>query len=280
MNNKLPFAIDKLIRRYKSITTEGLTLYPITVEEMDEWLIARQAIEVMQQSFPVRFLSKPLLQVYYELDYLPAVLGHEVQSTGLWGCAMLALALALRLGQGLPPEKRILQLAPMIDRNDPTRLKAVRTVLNGEETIDITPVQFQRLRPIIAAQNGVKLESDDANPDLVQAERDLAEMKNTKLNVTLEDKIAFVAGKTHTDEDEIYGWPIRKLDIYADVFAREDFFLANNIGGAFGGFGKGGNPTPHPYYERETQASVHMALSDFADGAGERAVENVGQQII
>ena len=168
----------------------------------------------------------------------------------------------------------------MVDRNDPTRLKAVRTVLNGEETIDITPVQFQRLRPIIAAQNGIKLESDDANPDLVKAERDLAEMKNTRLNANLEDKIAFVAGKAHIDEDAIYEWPIRKLDTYADVFTREDFFLANTIGGAFGGFGKGGNPTPHPYYEREERMTNAVTdLASYANGAGTRAVENANQNI-
>lgn len=277
--NDLPLQIQKSVRRYQPIQTDGLTLYPILVREYDEWLVARQAIEVMQQSFPVAMLSKPLLQVYYELDLLPAISGEDRQPSGLWGCAMLSLSLSLRLGQGMQTEKRMLQFAPVVDRKNPKRLLAVQTMLNGEEIVNITPVQFQRLRPIIAAQNGVALESDDANPDLVQAERDLAEANNVRLNVTLEDKITFVAAKTNRDDEELYDWPIRKLNAYADVLTREDMFLANTIGGALGGFGKGGNPTPHPYYERAETGGVHMALSDFAGGAGVRAVANAGKRV-
>lgn len=276
---ELPLSILRQVRKYEPITTDGVTLFPVLVREYDDWLIARQAIDILQQSLPVAMLSKPLLQVYYEWDVLPAVAGRPGEGTGLWGCAMLALALSLRLGQGLAPEKRMLQFSPVIQKGDPTRLKAVRAVLNGEEIIEITPVQFQRLRPIIAAQNGVALESDEADPELVKAERDLAEMNSVKLNINLEDKITFVAGKCRVSEEDVDLWPIRKLDAYAEVFTREDYFLAYTVAGAFGGFGKGGNPYPHPYYEKQETQSAHMPLKDFANGAGERAVANAGKQV-
>jgi len=278
--NELPFSIKQAIDRYEEVTVDGITLYPIRVKEQYEWLVARQAIEILQQSLPVAMLSKPLLQVYYELDFLPALRGESDKVTGLWGCAMLTLALSLRLGQGLPMEERMLQFNPIIQPDNPQRLVAVRTALNGgEKTIDITPVQFQRLRPIIAAQNGVKLESDEANPDLVKAERVIAEMNGANLRIDFNDKLAFVAGKLHKRKAELYEWAIKEVEDYDAVFTRELYFMVNGIGGAFGGFGKGGNPVPHPYYERVDKASAHMALRDFANGAGERAVANAGQQV-
>ena len=276
---ELPLHIQKAVRRYEAIETDGVTLHPILVSEYDEWLVARQAIDIMQQSLPVAMLSKPLLQVYYEMDVLPAVMGTEGQPTGLWGCAMLALALSLRLGQGLALDKRILQFDPMIDTKDPKRLKAVQTLLNGEEMIRITPIQFQRLRPIIAAQNGVTLESEDANPELVKAERDLAELNGPKLNVNFDDKLTFVAGKLHKRKEELYDWPIKEVEDHEAIFTRELMFAVNAIGGAFGGFGKGGNPTPHPFYERtDTEFSGVVSLESYANGAGARAAQNPGKK--
>ena len=275
----LPFEIQDSIDRYEPIEVDGIRLYPILVNEYREWLIARQAIDVLQASFPVAMLSKPLLQVYYELDLLPLLRGEKKETTGLWGCAMLTLALSMRLGQGLPLDKRMLQFTPLVKNDDPTRLKAVRAVLNGEEIVDITPVQFQRLRPIIAAQNGVKLEDENANPDLVKAERDLAEMNAPKLNVKFDDKLCYVAGKLNRRKSELFDWSIKEVEDQAEILVRELMFVVNGIGGAFGGFGKGGNPVPHPIYERSEKRSAHVALGDFANGAGERAVANAGQQV-
>lgn len=272
---ELPMQIQKAVRNYKPIIVDGLTLYPIAVKEFDEWQTARLVLETLQASLPVAFLSKPLLQAYYELDYLPALMG-KGPSTGIWGCAMLALALALRLGQGLPPEKRITQIYPVADSKDPKRLKAVRALLHGEEQINITPAQFQRIRPIIAAQNGLELEDDNADPELVRAEREIAAQNSVALNVTLEQTIASVCALTGADEDEINEWPIRKLNTRAASIQRALDYVVCGIGGAFGGFKKGGNPVPHPFYPRSEKQSAHMALGDFANGAGERAVANAG----
>lgn len=54
------------------------------------------------------------------------------------------------------------------------RLKAVEFTVDGEETHRVTPVQFQRLREIAAAQNGIELASPEANPELIEAQRELA----------------------------------------------------------------------------------------------------------
>ena len=48
----------KAVRRFEPIETEGLTLYPICVKDIDRFTVARPAIEFMQQSLPVALLSK------------------------------------------------------------------------------------------------------------------------------------------------------------------------------------------------------------------------------
>lgn len=277
---ELPFHIQEAIHNYEPIETEGLRLYPIRVKEYQQFTMARSAIEVLQTSFPVAYLSMPLLQAYYQMDLIePTVSGSE--PTGLFGRAILLLSLALRLGEGKKAEERILRFAPVVNPSDPRRLKSVRAVGNDGGAIDVTPVQFQRLRPIIAAQNGVELESDNADPDLVKAERDLAEMKGVNLDVSVWQMKSSVAALTGADEAEMGEWALRKLTDRADSLKRAIDYVVCGIGGSFGGWGKGGNPVPHPFYEKiKTGFSAVIPLEDYANGAGARAAQNPGQKTI
>lgn len=276
MNTTLPLNIQKAIRKYEEVEVCGLRLYPVKVKSFDELQLARPALEAMQQSFPVRLMSMPILQAFYKLDYEAVVNGEPV--TGLLSSALLGLALSLRLGEGLDVDARIKQFSIRVDPKDHSDLKSVSALLNWKEIVEITPNQYAKLRPIIAAQNGVRQYGDDANPELVKAERDLAELNNIKLNVTLDQTIASVCALSGADEAQIDDWPILKLQNHAESLQRALDYLVCGIGGAFGGFGKGGNPVPHPFYEKTEKASVHMALGDFANGAGERAVANAGQK--
>ena len=277
MENNFSLNIQKAIRKYEEVNVDGLTLYPVKVKFFDEFQMARLALDAMQQSFPVALMSKPFLQAVYQLDYEAAVKGETI--TGLFSSALLGLSLALRLGEGVSMEKRMKQWSVIVDPKDQSRLKSVRALINGEEMIEITPQKYAKLRPIIAAQNGVKIESDDANPDLVKAERDLAELNGAKLNVSIGQTIASVCALTGADESDIDEWPILKLMLRAESIQRALDYLVCGIGGAFGGFGKGGNPVPHPFYEKTEKTSAHMAIGDFANGAGARAVANAGQKV-
>lgn len=272
MENNLPLAIQKAVRNYEEVQTDGLTLYPITMREYDEWQIARAAIEALQQSFPVRFLSVPLLEAYFQMDVMLPATG-EGRPTGLLGCALLALSLSLRIGQGLPPDRRIAVWSPAVERKgDNIRLKSFRAMLGGEELIEITPLLFQRLRPILAAQNGAELVSDEANPELVRAEREIAAQGANTLDIDFDRKMAYVAAKLHMRKQDFLDWPIREFEDAADVLTQEVMFSAFTAAAAMGGFGEKGNPVPHPYYRKTEKGSAHMALSDFAGGEGLRAV--------
>lgn len=273
---ELSSAMRRAIRKYEPIETDGLTLYPICVAEYEEFLTAKPAIEAMQQSFPARLLNVPLLSAYYAMELEAMASGAE--SPGLLSRCLLFLALSLRLGEGEEMEERLRRFQLVADREDPTRLKAVRFVLNGEERMEITPVQFHRLRPILAAQNGIQLESDDANPALVQAERDIAQANGPQLDVNLEDLLSSVAALSGAEEEEIDGWPVLKLQNRQKAISRALNFLVCGIGETQGAIKwKGGNPHPSPFYDRhKTDSAALVAMDQYLGGKGMEAVRNSG----
>ena len=266
----------KAVRRFEPIETEGLTLYPICVKDIDRFTVARTAIEFMQQSLPVALLSKPLLQAYYTLELDAAVNGQP--GGGLFYKSILFLLLALRAGDGLPDEQRMELVNFELKENDPTRLKSVLIFVNGEVK-RITPMQFQRLRPILAAQNGIELLSENATPELGQAERDLAEMNAPKLQYRIDALKATVATLSGADESDMEEWPILKLLLRRDAVQRIVGYIVCSVAEAQGAKWKHGNPYPSPLYDREIDYCGGLIdMSTFAGGAGMRAVQNAGNQ--
>lgn len=230
---------------------------------------------MMQQTLPVRFLSMPLLSAYYAMDYEAREKGEP--ASGLLYRAALFLALALRLGEGEDDEARVRKFQLLADSKDPSKLKALRVNLRGEEAVQITPVQFARLRPILAAQNGIELVSPDANPELVEAERDLAAMRGPKLNYSADGLVSALAALTGTDERDIDEWPILKLKSREAAYSRILHFLVCGIGETQGTKWKGGNPYPSPFYDHiHTESGGAIPMDQFADGKGLDAVNSGG----
>ena len=277
--SELPILINRSIRRYEPVTVDGLVLWPVLVKEYDEFLVAKTALEVLHQSLPVRYVRIPLLSAFYQMDYEAKTSGTPL--TGLFYVALLGLALSLRLGEGLEPAERVGLFQIAVERDHPEHLLRLRfTDGDGEEQI-IEPVRYGELRKIIAAQNGVKMESDRADPDLVQAEKDLAEMNGAKLDATVEALVSGVAALAGVDEVEVEEWPILKLQRRQESYQRIMDYMICGFGQVNGTTWKGGNPTPSPFFDKldEDGFGAHMALGDFAGGAGERAVANAGQTV-
>ena len=270
---ELSLAIKKAVRTYSKIETDGITLYPIPVSRWDEFMLARPALELMQQTLPVRYLSMPLLSAYYAMDY-EAVTGDDGLPTGLFARSLLLLSLALRLGRADEDAGQALKRFRLRgDERDPSTLLAVEFSQDGETMQSITPVQFSRLREIIAAQNGVELVSADANPELVEAERDIAEQKSAKLSGDFGELFSTVAALSHEDEKTIMEWPIKKLMDRKDAYARVLGYLLCGVSEANGAKWTGGNPYPSPFFSRMQQGSgALIALDRFAGGAGAKAV--------
>lgn len=270
---ELSLNIRKSIAKYEPIEIDGLTLYPIKVEEYYEFLVARQSIEFMQQRLPIELMSEPLLSAYFKLDSGQV---EGVEPTGLFSSALLALALALRLNPGQSMENRLraFENGVVVDPKDPTRLKGIRCYLNGEEMIVITPVMFQRMRPIIAAQNGIKLHSDLDNPELVDAENDLAG-KSANLDMSVESFVTSAALVAGVDEKEVYNWEILKMHNRLDAAKRVIDYVVCGIGESQGTKWKGGNPHPHPWFDKRKEGNAGlMPIESFAGGQGLQAINN------
>lgn len=272
-NENLSFEIKKSIRKYEPIEIDGLTLYPIEVNRYEEFLWARRSLDFLQQSLPIDLMSVPLLDAYYRMD-IRAVENGE-QGTGLFTATLILLGLALRLMPDGSIEDVLNQFAIVADRNDPTRLKCLRFTVNGEETHQITPIQFASIRPILAAQNGVELESEDANPELLEADRDLAVKNAPNLDMSVESMISAAALLTGKDEDEINEWPILKLENRLSAAKNIMEFMICGIGETQGTSWKGGNPTPHPWFRkiRDKDGGL-IAIENFANGQGLQAIRN------
>lgn len=271
----IPLKIQKQIAKYAPVTVDGLTLYPILVENYSEFNLASPAIEFLQQSLPVRLMSEPLLAAFWRLDY-EARLNNE-EPIGLFYRAMVFLALAMRLDVIEDLERLTSIMSVETDENDMARLRAVSLQDNDGETHKITPVLFQRLRPILAAQNGIELLSDSANPELVEAEMIIASQSGVDLEASTEALITSVAAMSGVDEAEVFGWPIKKLNDRKAAYEKVLNYIVCSIGEAQGASWKGGNPCPSPWFKRKkTGSTALMNLNDFAGGAGTKAIQDAG----
>ncbi len=262
--SELPISIQKAVSRYKTIETNGLKLYPVLVSEYDLFLAARPALEVMHQSLPVALMRVPLLSALYQMDY-EAILSGETPS-GLFSRALLALALALRLGEGLDAAERMKMIQFSVDRTEPQKLLRLRFTDGDGTEHEISPAQFKPLREIIAAQNGVELESDLANPDLVRAQKDMNTAGAPTLDANVEDLICAVSALSGTEEEEIDQWPILKLQRRAESYQRMIQYVVCGIGEVNGTTWKGGNPSPHPFFRRAERNTLLSELGTRSDG--------------
>lgn len=276
-SGNLSFEIQKSIRKYEPIEIDGLTLYPITVDRYEEFLFARRSLDFLQQSLPVNLMSVPLLDAYYRMD-IQAVENGEPGS-GLFTAAIMLLGLALRLTPNGDAEQILNSFQIVADRNDTSRLKCLRFTLNGEEIHQITPVQFTRLRPILAAQNGVELESTDANPELIEADHDLATKNAPDLDMSVEAMVNAAALLTGKDENEIMDWAILKLENRLSSAKKFFDYMICGIGTAQGTSWTGGNPSPHPWFERKKKKDGGLiSVEKFANGQGLQAIRNAEMQ--
>lgn len=265
----------RLVDRYLPITESGVTLYPITVDDIESYISARPALEFMQQLLPVELLRLPLLSALYQLELTIQIQQEDKDlKFDLFTKTVLLLALALRLGRGLTENERIAMCRVEFNPNNPLDLVALRFRNGKEGEIVITPTMYDALRPIIAAQNGAEIQPLDANPQLILAERQILASKNTDIKYDLANKIAWVAAKSGRDDEEVFTWPILKFERRAKVLQLELNYLIYGIA-QNSGFVKfeNGNPCPSPYFEREFDALPAKMLSSVGNGAALKAVQ-------
>lgn len=265
----------RAIRVYEPVKTEGLTLYPILMQEYESFLRGKSAISFLARSLPLEYLSQPLLSAFYRMDMTALRQGEE--PSGMFYRSLLFLALSLRLGEGKSDEERVKLFRVAAEREQPDKLLAVEAETGEREKIRITPVMFQRLRPILAAQNGIELLSDDTNPDLLEAERDIAQQRGPKLDYRMDSLISTVAALSGSEERDLEDWPILKFQRRQEALERVLNFLICGVGETQGTKWKKGNPYPSPFFDRVQEDSAALvSLESYAGGAGLEAVRNAG----
>lgn len=208
----------------------------------------------------------PLLSALYAMDYEAVLNGKP--AAGLFSRALLMLALSLRIGEGRSIEDRVNAFRLGVDRENPAKLLRLQfSDADGTEK-EIAPAQFGRLRQIIAAQNGVKLESDEANPDIVKAKKDMESASAGRLDADLDTWISAVSALTGTPEEEIDDWPILKFQRRSDAIVRVLNFVVCGIGECSGMVSwPKGNPTPHPFFARlDGGSGILTPMGGSADG--------------
>lgn len=277
---------QRAIDRYEPIAVQGITFYPVTVEEYEEFGLCRAVLEFLPQRLPVALMGIPLLTAFYRLFLFSAAAAEDgdpnnkatTEANGaafgrLFQDAALVLCLALRLGQGEKPEERLKRVQPEIDAGNILDLKGLVFEADGGEKILITPPMFQRLRPILAAQNGLDLPPENANPELVDADRALRMAKMPKLDFSLADRISWLAWKCGVDETEIYRWPIAKFERRGNVIERDENFQIYALAEKTGLVKfQDGNPVPHPCFRRPPSSDAMAPLTNAGKGA-EAAVQ-------
>ena len=144
--------------------------------------------------------------------------------------------------------------------DNPRKLIALE-VKQGDVKAEITPQDFNQLREILAAQNDVELPDETLNPDLVQAERDLAEKGTLDLEVDSESLIYSVSVKTNTPVEEIMGWTIRRFRRTEQAVDRITGHLVAALTEASGAKYKNGNPYPSWKYNKKSNSSGVVELS-------------------
>lgn len=258
--------------RYLPIEEAGVTLYPILVADLELFESTRPALEFMHQILPVEMMQIPLLTALYQLEMSFQIQGKK--EFDLFTKSVLLLTLALRLGPDDEEESvRIARCRVEFNEKNPFELTCLRFRRDEGGEILITPQAYEKIRHIIAAQNGAEIQPYDANPKLIIAERQILAERMPDLKRDPAKKIAWVAAKSGVDDETVFGWPILKFERRAEVLQLEINYLIYGVASTVGLVKfENGNPCPSPYFARDLDALPAKMLSSIGNGAAEKAV--------
>lgn len=273
---ELPISIIEKIDRYQPVTVRGLTLYPVRVRDARLFSLARPALEFAQQSLPVALLSVPLLDAFWKMEQ--AAIAETGASTGLLTGAILSLTLALRLVDGKEGKNPLNGVLFIPEPAKPDTLKEIQ-FKSADGVIRVTPRTFQKIRPILAAQNGAETPSETANPEILEMERLMTAQETSGLDPKLYDKIIFAAQGCGVSEEEIYDWPLLKLERNVALLVRKTDYLAVQLASMTGMVKfKDGCPVPSPYFAKRRSGLASMRELQSAGSGADAAVRSQQEQ--
>ena len=207
------------IRRGEPLEWKGLLFYPVTMSHYEEFLDVKNAWLARQSSFPVRYMAMPFLSAVWAMDIDFAK--SDGKLIGLFERIIRFLYLSLRLEY----KKENLLEHVYFHKDDLRELDHIE-VTQGDNTVQITPADFAAyIRPLVAEQNGLTLPDESYNPELVQAEQELASEQAASLKFDIDTMIASVAYLSHLDESVVDEWTVLKFERRRNAIERDKKYM-------------------------------------------------------
>ena len=244
----------------ESVSCCGLQLFPVTVRDMGIYDACKSALLVRQATLPASYIAMPYLHALYAL---------EMDSGGkapLFSCMMKLLFLSTRL----EPANFIITA----DKENPARLKRV-IVFTQSAPVELKPGIFAQIRQKIAQINGDELPDESENPELVEAENDLAAQQQMNLEYSVETMIFSLAAAMNKRPQELLDWTLYEFKKAREAKSRIIRHIICGIGEQSGFVKwKHGNPVPCWYLDRCFEQSALRPLSELSSKLGIQAGTN------
>ena len=234
----------------------GARLYPIKMRQYEHWMQHKRAIIMRQSTLPAQFAVMPYLQAVFAIDI----------ASGL----QLGLIQSLRVLMSMATLQPLDSIDFFVSAEDQSRLLAICYKDADDKQIRIEPKDFTAIREIIAEQNGEKLPDESENPELVQAERDIASRQADNLVYdfeTLLDSVSYASGKSMA---EIFDMTVRSFNGLVSAIERDKMYTACLNGQMSGMVSfKNGLPCPSWCFDRKKEGNAALEpLSAFAARTG------------
>lgn len=244
----------KIIRGETIIDPCGFPSTPIKMGLFDEWTESKIAIMIRQTTMPFQYAAMPYLQAIFAMD----------ADAGFQFGIVRNLVRLLSMASLLPETGFNVWLS----KKEPNRINAI-SYSEGDVSFRIEPKDFQRIRQLIAEQNGEELPDESENPELVEAESDIAAAKSIGIEYDYETMLDSVAYVTHRTKPELMDISIREFARLRKAIDRDKLFTlyaSAELGGMVK-FEKG-NPVPSWCFDKKSESSALTPLSNFMQRIG------------
>lgn len=135
----------------------GIPIYPYPLNDRAAFIGVLPAIALLRH---IKRTNVPILQAFFETDYACGDFGQP--ATGLFRSMVTMLLDGMRIGVGESDEQRMRHVDLVVNHRAHTLIGLV--VHTSERDYFVTPQLFERLIPVLTAENGFeKAEGTDAD---------------------------------------------------------------------------------------------------------------------
>lgn len=260
------------VRAGQPIETCGLTLYPITMSDYDEFAMCKDALAILQASLPAAYLGMDFLSALFALalaDVQNDGNKETKETTAAFQRVMRLLYLCLH-----STDAEIEQISRDIvyKRTDNGVCISHIIIHQSGKDVKLTPSVFSsQLRPLIAYQNAVELPNEYANPEILKSQKKFNHSgENVKFDANIDDLIASVAFQSRVPTREVLTWTVREFEYRRRAIERDKRYMICGQAelSGFVSF-KDGNPNASWCFDTEKDSLNATPLSQLGKQLGQ-----------